>query len=166
MNTGNHPICEDGDGEPQFAARLFPHRSLSPRGFTVLMAVVGVTSFASGMLFLLMGAWPVMGFFGLDALLVWLAFRANYRSGRAFEEVAVWPHDLLVRQVSPAGRVIEHRFNPFFARFSVDRHDEIGITRMRLAGGGSQVDIGGFLNPGDRESFAAAFAQALSSVRR
>lgn len=131
-----------------------------------MMIFVAATCFVSGVLFAFVGAWPVFGFLGLDVLLVWVAFRANYRSGRAFEEVAVWPHDLLVRKVSPAGRVREHRFNPFFARFNVHRHAEYGITRMRLTGEGREVDIGEFLNPADRESFALAFSQALAAARR
>lgn len=171
MNQGNHPKplrAQEAHDEqaPQFAARLFPHRSLPMAGYLALMVFVGATAFASGMLFLAIGAWPVLAFFGLDVLLLWLAFRASYRSGRAFEEVAVWPHDLLVRQVCARGRVKEHRFNPFFARFNVDRHEEFGIRRMWLAGEGRELDIGAFLNPPDRESFALAFAQALAAARR
>ena len=168
MNDRNHPIPADGPEaiKPDFAATLFPHRSLSPAGFAILMGFVGVTCFVSGMLFLMIGAWPVLGFFGLDVAIIWFAFRANYRSGKAFEEIAVWPHDLLVRKISPTGKVREHRFNPFFARFRVDRHEEFGITRMSLAGEGREIDIGSFLNPLDRESFARAFSEALTRVRR
>lgn len=171
MSQGNHPKpCQTGEagedgGAPHFAALLFPHRSLSRNGFTALMIFVGAISLVCGVLFLTLGAWPVFGFFGLDILIVWLAFRANYRAARAFEEVAVWPHDLLVRQVCPRGKVSEHRFNPFFARFNVDRHEEFGIRRMWLAGEGRELDIGSFLNPPDRESFATAFSRALATAR-
>lgn len=167
MSDRNNPIpAPDEEGEPYFAARLFPHRSLSQRNFAILLAIVAVLCLSSGLVFLSMGAWPVFGFLGLDVLLLWLAFKLNYRSGRAFEEVAVWPHNLVVRKVSPAGQVREHSFNPFWTRFCIDRHEEIGITRMRLSGEGREIDIGMFLNPVDRESFAAAFAQALATVKR
>jgi uncharacterized membrane protein len=102
---------------------------------------------------------------GVDVAIVWLAFTINYRAAGASEEIAIWPHDLVVRQISPAGRVREHRFNPFWTRFSVNRHEEIGITRMHLHGQGRDLDIGTFLNPLDRESFAAAFGQALATVK-
>ncbi|HEY7298508.1 MAG TPA: DUF2244 domain-containing protein, partial [Xanthobacteraceae bacterium] len=68
-----------------FSAIITPHRSLGPTGFLVFMLVLGGASFASGMVFLMAGAWPVFGFFGLDVLLVYWAFRANYRSARAYE---------------------------------------------------------------------------------
>jgi uncharacterized membrane protein len=166
MSEGNTLVAAGNETPPFFAARLFPHRSLSRRGFTVLMLVLALISTVTGILFLSIGAWPVFGFLGLDVFLLWLAFRLNYRSGRAFEEVAVWPHDLLVRKVSPSGRVREHRFNPFWTRFRVDRHDEIGITGMFLTAEGREVDIGSFLNPRDRESFASAFGEALATVKR
>lgn len=129
------------------------------------MVFVGATCFISGVLFMAVGAWPVFVFMGLDVLIVWVAFTANYRAARCYEEVAIWPHDLVVRQVSPAGRVKEHRFNPFWTRFDVDRHEEFGIMRMSLRASGRKLDIGSFLNPVDRESFARAFGQALASTK-
>ena len=153
------------DEAPVFAARLTPYRSLGPHGFFALMAVIGGTWFVAGMLFMAIGAWPIVGFFGLDFLIVWLAFKMNYRAARAFEDVAIWPHDLRVRQVSPRGKVSEHRFNPFWTRFEVERHQEYGITRMALAGQGRELAIGAFLNPDDRESFASAFSSALARVK-
>ncbi len=136
------------------------------RGFAILMALLGLVSLICSIAFLMMGAWPVVGFFGLDILLLWLAFKLNYRSGQAFEEVAIWPHDVLVRQVSPGGKVREHRFNPFWTRFQVDRHEEFGITRMALSAGERELAIGSFLNPLDRESFAREFGQALATVKQ
>ncbi|MCG6859075.1 MAG: DUF2244 domain-containing protein [Salaquimonas sp.] len=153
------------DEAPVFAARLTPYRSLGPRGFFALMAVIGGTWFIAGIMLMSVGAWPIVGFFGLDFLIVWLAFKMNYRAARAFEDVAIWPHDLVVRQVSPRGKVTEHRFNPFWTRFVVDRHDEFGVTSMVLAGHGRKLAIGDFLNPDDRESFARAFASALAGVK-
>ena len=112
------------DETPMFAARLTPYRSLSAKGFILLMCFVGVTCFISGMLFLAIGAWPVFGFFVLDAFLIWLAFKMNYRSARGYEEIAVWPHKVKVRRFNAAGRVTEHVFNPMWTRFRVDRHEE------------------------------------------
>jgi uncharacterized membrane protein len=150
---------------PIFRALLVPYRSLGPRGFTILMVVMGLVSFGTGIGFLAKGAWPVFGFFGLDVLLVWLAFKASYRSARAREEIEVSRTDLLVRKTSPKGAVQEAHYNPFWARFQVARHEEIGITRMAVSGEGRTTEIGGFLNPDDRESFAAAFRGALHKAR-
>ena len=72
--------------EPKiFAAIITPHRSLGSTGFLILMLCIGALSFACGMMFLLIGAWPVFGFLGLDVLLIYIAFRANFRAARAYE---------------------------------------------------------------------------------
>jgi uncharacterized membrane protein len=153
--------------EPKlFSALLTPHRSLNRTGFIVLMSIVSVVSFAAGAVFWWIGAWPVFGFFGLDVLLVYGAFKLNYRAARAREEVSVSRTSLDIRKVAPSGKAEAHHFNPFWARFQVARHDLIGITDMAVEGQGRSVTIGGFLNPDDRESFATAFSGALARAKR
>ncbi|MCV0394990.1 MAG: DUF2244 domain-containing protein [Rhizobiaceae bacterium] len=155
----------DSADRPIFKALLTPHRSLGPRGFTILMAVVASVCFGYGIFFLSIGAWPVFGFLGLDVLLVYLAFKLNYRAGRMREEVSVSRLSVDIRKIAPSGRAAEHRFNPFWARFHVARHREIGITTMAVEGQGRSVPVGSFLNPDDRESFARAFGQALATAK-
>ena len=87
-----------------FSATLTPHRSLGRVGFLILMVLFGLASFITGMLFLVLGAWPVFGFFGLDVLLLYWAFRLNYRHAEAYEQVTVTCSKLRVRKVSHLGR--------------------------------------------------------------
>ena len=162
MDDTNHPNPAD---EPFFNALLTPHRSLGRTGFTILMGTLVFGWLATGALFLSQGAWPVFGFFGLDVLLVYVAFRLNYRAARAREEVSVSRTALDIRKTAPSGRTEQHRLNPFWSRFSVARHAEIGIIRMQVEAQGKAISIGGFLNPDDRESFAAAFSRALATAK-
>src|SRR3954462_3217035 len=111
MTAGNafdDDRLEDADAQPAlFSALLTPHRSLSRTGFLVLMGFVCAVSFAAGLVFLLMGAWPVFGFFGLDVLVIWWAFRINFRDAKASEEISVTHFELRVRRVSHRGHVAE-----------------------------------------------------------
>jgi Integral membrane protein len=152
------------DDPPVFAAELTPYRSLGRKGFHVLLILTGGICLIYGVFFLVTGAWPIGLFLGLDFLALYIAFKLSYRSGRAREEVTVTRTKLSIRKFSPAGKVVEHRFNPFWARFRVNRHDEFGITSMYVTGEGRWTDIGSFLNPDDRESFAKAFRGALATV--
>lgn len=152
--------------DPLFEAVLRPYRSLGRTGFAVLMSIASLVTLVHMMIFALAGAWPVFGFFGLDLALLFGAFWLSYRSGRAREFVRMSRTDLTVRKVTPSGRAVEHRFNPFWARFNIARHEEIGITAMQISGQGRCTDIGGFLNPDDKESFASAFQRALATVKR
>lgn len=152
--------------QPVFSAELIPHRSLGRKGFRVLLMLSALMCVVYGGFFLVSGAWPVGLFLGLDFALLYWAFRANYRAAKVREEVTVSRNNLSIRKFSAKGRVVEHRFNPFWARFRVKRHDEFGILSMHVSGEGRVTDIGSFLNPDDRESFAKAFRGALATVRR
>jgi uncharacterized membrane protein len=149
-----------------FAAVLTPHRSLGPTGFLIFMAVLGGLSFASGMVFLMMGAWPVFGFFGLDVLLVYWAFRLNYRAARAYEEIKVTASELTLRKVSYHGRVSQWTLNPLWVRIDRDEHPEFGIERLYLCSRGTRLTVAGFLSPDEKASFAKALSAALGEARR
>ncbi|WP_274423653.1 DUF2244 domain-containing protein [Chelativorans sp. YIM 93263] len=150
---------------PFFKAMLVPHRSLGTNGFAVLMGVLLLIWLTVGAIFLSIGAWPIVGFFGLDVLAIYIAFRMNYRAARAREEVSLSRTNLHIRKVPPSGRVEEHSINPFWARFQVQRHSEIGITDMVVETRGKRVLLGSFLNPDDRENFAEAFGRALATAK-
>ena len=166
MIAGNGQDWDDTPEPTLFSAIITPHRSLSGLGFVVLMTGVGVVSFAAGIMFLLMGAWPVLGFFGLDVLLIYWAFRINYRSALAYEEVMVTPSELLVRKVSHRGKVTEWSLNPLWTRLDRDTHAEFGIERLFLVTRGRKLPIAGFLSPPERESFAAALSAAIGEAKR
>jgi len=148
-----------------FATVLRPYRSLSPTGFGLLMLALLACSFTVSLAFWLMGAWPIVGFCGLDIALVQLAFRLNYRAARAAEEIHLTRDRLSVRQIRPNGRAVETDFNPYWARLEIDRHPEIGVTRLRIASHGNRLVVGSFLGPWEREKFADAFSAALAKVR-
>lgn len=152
--------------KPVFEAILSPHRSLGRTGLIVLVALTAGLTVFHAIIFATVRAWPIVGFFFLDLLLLYGAFWLSYRSGRAREFVSVSRTNLAIRKVAPSGKDSAFECNPFWAKFTVDRHEEIGITKMRVVGRGSHTDIGTFLNPDDKESFAAAFSRALATVKR
>lgn len=166
MTTPTRP-GNDPSGEPTlFSAIITPHRSLPRTGFIATMILVGSINFVGGLMFFLLGAWPIVGFLGLDVLLVYWAFRASYRAARAYEEVVVTPSELRVRQVSHRGKVKEWTSNPVWTRLARETHEEYGLLRLSLVSRGRTWPVAGFLSPGERESFAAALSAALGEARR
>jgi uncharacterized membrane protein len=149
-----------------FSATITPHRSLSRAGFVVLMLVVGLVSFVAGMVFLVAGAWPVFGFFGLDVLLIYWAFHVNYRAARAYEEVIVTASELKVRKVSHRGQVVEWTLNPLWTRLDKQTHAEFGIEKLFLVSRGQKLPVANFLGPDEKADFAAALGAALGEAKR
>src|SRR6202046_875964 len=165
MTAGND--FDQAQLQPElFSALLTPHRSLNRTGFLVLMGLVSVVSFAAGVAFLLMGAWPVFGFFGLDVLVIYWAFRINFRRARATEEISVTPSELRVRRVSHRGHVVEFVLNPLWVQLDRKVHAEFGIERLYLVSKGRRVAIANFLGADEKASFANALTAALEGARR
>jgi uncharacterized membrane protein len=165
MTAGND-FDPESEQPKLFSALLTPHRSLSRTGFLVLMAFLSVVSFAAGLAFLLMGAWPVFGFFGLDVLVVYWAFRINFRHAKATEEISITPSELRVRRVSHRGHVVEWVLNPLWVRLDQKTHAEFGIEKLYLVSRGRRVSVASFLGADEKASFAKALSAALQAAKR
>ena len=149
-----------------FSATLTPHRSLGHIGFLILMALFGLVSFITGMLFLVLGAWPVFGFFGLDVLLLYWAFRLNYRHAEAYEQVTVTCSELRVRKVSHLGGVREWVLTPRWVQLDKSEIEDFGINRLFLISRGKKLSIAIFLSPDEKADFAKELGKALNEARR
>jgi uncharacterized membrane protein len=162
-------LSEPATGLPPthlFSALLTPHRSLNHTGFWLLMGLLTAISFAVSLGFWLMGAWPVTGFFGLDLLAVYWAFKINFGGAKACEEILVTPSELRVRRVSPRGQVAEWVLNPLWVKLDQKHDAEFGVQKLYLVTGGSRLPIASFLAPNEKASFARALTQALQNARR
>ena len=164
--TASNDFDPQGDQPKLFSARLTPHRSLNRTGFLVLMAFLCAVSFVAGVAFLLMGAWPVFGFFGLDVLVIYWAFRVNFRSADATEDIVMTPSELRVRRVSHHGHLIEWSFNPLWVQLEQTGDPEFGIEHLYLVSRGRRVSVGHFLGPDEKASFAKALLAALQTAKR
>ena len=165
MTAGNG--FDPGDAEPVlFSALLTPHRSLNRTGFVLVMTFLSVISFATGIAFLIMGAWPVVGFLGLDVLAIYIAFKINFRRARAREEITVTASELRLRRISHRGHVMEWVLNPLWVQLDQISHEEFGIERLYLVSSGRRVSVGSFLGPEEKASFASALRAGLAAARR
>jgi len=165
MTSGND--FDPHGAEPElFAALLTPHRSLNRTGFVIVMAFLSGVSFATGIAFLMMGAWPVFGFLGLDVLAIYIAFRINFRRAQACEQISVTPSVLRLRRINHRGHVMEWVFNPLWVRLDQEADDEYGVEHLYLASRGNRVAIGSFLSPDEKASFSKALLAALTAARR
>ncbi len=166
MDERNHFDAQYIADAPLFSARLTPHRSLSRGGFIALMAFVTLVSFAAGVMFLMMGAWPVFAFFGLNALIIYWAFKVNFRRAAATEDIMVTPYEIRVRRVSHRGHVVEWSLNPLWVRLEQKAHAEFGIEKLYLVSRGRRLSIGNFLGPDEKASFSKALLEAIQAAKR
>lgn len=158
--------ASDPAAERLFDVRLMPHRSMTPANFRVLMLAFGAAGLFTSLPFVIMGAWPVAGFMGLDVAIVYLAFRANFDAARAYEHILVTPLELLLAKVSAKGLRREFRFHPAWVRLDKEVHEEFGVTRLALRSRGLSVEVGGFLGADAKADLASNLNRALSTAKR
>ena len=149
-----------------FAARIRPHRSLSQQNFRLLLIIFCGAAFFTPLPFLILGAWPVVGFMGLDVLLFWWAFRVNFRDARAYEDVSVTALELKLAKVSPGGERAEWCWNPIWVRLVREEDEDFGLTRVALVSRNREVEVAGFLGPAARAEFAGGLSRALAEAKR
>jgi uncharacterized membrane protein len=171
------------EAEPiAFAARLFPHCSLSHRGFLILMTAITIVSFVAGLAFYLAGAWPVVGFFGLDVLLIYVAFKVNMSRARYSETIHLTASALEIERRDHHGNIKAWRFNPAWVQVLVvlegrpagdqddgdpyqlhpERHDRHLVLRSH----GKSVHLGSCLTAGEVEDLAGRLRAALDGLRK
>nr|WP_210289515.1 DUF2244 domain-containing protein [Chelatococcus caeni] len=156
----------DPAAEPLFCALITPHRSLGQNAFRLVMTLMCVATFVSSVPFMLAGAWPVAGFFGLDLLAIYLAFRVNFRRARSFEEVFLTRIELLLRKVGHCGDRREWRFNPAWTRLERVSDEDFGLQRLTVVSRGESVSVGNALSADEKADFADAFSAALATAKR
>ncbi|MFO1070461.1 MAG: DUF2244 domain-containing protein [Geminicoccaceae bacterium] len=154
-------------GTPQqepFEAVIYPNPPLGPKGTMVLFGGVAAVSFAMGAAFVQAGAWPVAGFFGLDVLLLVIAFRVVAHRSRRREVIRLDSNGLNIIRVSANGRQAGWRFEPYWVRVDMDDPPKPG-SQLVVAQGYRRLRIGEFLTPAERGDLATALRAALRSYR-
>lgn len=167
MQQDNDRVDETGgqNGDAAFSVVLRPYRSLGPTGFFIVMGIVCTVSFSAGIVFLAMGAWPIVGFFGLDMLLVYWAFKASYLSARAQERIELKGGQLLVARRDAAGREAgSWAFEPYWVRLELEELPP-GDNRLTLTSHGRRLTIAAMLGSQERAAFASVLGRALAAYK-
>jgi uncharacterized membrane protein len=150
---------------PLFDAVIHPYRSLGAQGFRALFCAVIAANAVVAIVLVSLGGWPVLGFLGLDILLVYLAFRMSYAQTRAFERVTIDSDELVVERVDRHGARRAWRFPAYWVSVWYEGDEEMGTATVTLRSHGRSLEIGRFLSPFERESFANALSDALRKAR-
>ena len=147
-----------------FNAELRPYRSLNPTSFAILMLAASVLGFTIGFSFMIAGAWPVFGFCALELILLYLAFRLNYRSGRHYEHIRLTDKGLQIHRYGPRGETNREDIEPNWLQVAV-RQTPPNKGQLTLSSHGRSTTIGNFLPPADRLVIATALRAAIERYR-
>lgn len=148
--------------KPVFSATISPHRSLAPAGFAILLGVVALFNLTGGVVFWYVGAWPVVGFMGLDVALVWLALRWSYRRGLRHENLTVTGSELQLSRFDDDRLLETVTFPRGFVHVDIEHDSDRDLTgRLLLRSRCRAYEIGSFLGARERLALAQALQTAL-----
>ena len=146
-------------------ALLTPNRSLPKRGLWILLGVLMAYNLLVAGFLVLIGAFPVPVFLGLDFIGVFIAFRVNNRRAGRAERVHVTADRVQVSHRHAPGREQTVWTSPTaFTRVAVERTGE-HEARVRLRLSNRAMNVGASLSPHERSSFAEALQQAITNAR-
>jgi uncharacterized membrane protein len=151
--------------KPLFAATLTPHRSLTPTGKRVVVGLVCALALVPGIVFYVAGAWPVVGFMGLDVLAIWIALTVSMRGGKAQEIITLWPGTLELTRIDARGNAEALSFVPADTRFTIERDYNERVTGLWLRERERRIPLGSFLSTEEKLSFSKVFGTALRKAR-
>ena len=160
QNANDNPSSGHNTQKPRSSALLesltiWPHRSLSRRGFIILMGVLAALLFAIGLGFFLAGAWPVIGFLGLELLVVWGAFKLNYQAAKNRETIETTPETLTIRRTDPTGKSDTIDFSTGWLRLRLTPPIKPALKarqqqQIMLSSHGVDAEVGAFLHPAEK----------------
>ncbi len=154
------------NGPLLFSALLRPHRSLSSSQLRLIIGLVAFSGLFAAIPFLVMGFWPVAGFYGLDIALLYWAFWYNLKEARAFEEIKLHALELQLRKVDPRGQEARWSFTPIWTRLESDTGHDEEIRRLLLVSRGVKVPIAESLSLEERQDFRQCLSSALQEARK
>ncbi len=143
--------------------RIGPGRALSPRGLFVLLAVLLFWNLLIAGFLLLIGAYPVPFFLGLDFLGVLIAFRVSNRRARRGERVRVDAERVRVTREDGAALTEVWSSPTGFTSVAVHRFQRGPRVQLRISGRG--LTVGSALGAEARAHFGRELEAAIHAAR-
>ncbi len=145
-------------------AVLEPPRSLSAAGLARVMFVLGSISFLFSIGFLLMGAYPVVGFLGAEVLLLWYLMKRSMRGPGPRTHLRVTAESVEVCRIDRRGREQLEALPSYFARVVHDARLH-SAQALRIVAGRRYLAIGEHLSREEQLTLATRLKRALHEAR-
>lgn len=150
--------------KPIFRVNLHPPRSLGRRAARNIVIAMACVTLTIGLIFWLVGAWPVIGFLGVDVILLSLAFYFSFRAARAEEQIELRHGNLRVTRISARGTRQEFDFQPYWLQVVLERGDD-DQCELYLRSHGKRFEIAGFLGAEEKTDLAGKLDRLLRQAR-
>lgn len=149
----------------RYSIVLRPHSSIDAGVVRTVLCLLAFAWLVVGMVFVLVGAWPVLPFFGFEIVLLYGAFRLNSRAGNTLEAINLTDNALTVRRVDFWGKQKQFSFPPHWLQVNFDEPPS-HRSLLELRSHGNSLVIGNFLQPRERLELARVLRRELNRLTR
>ena len=164
---------DDRTEKPRQRLELWPHRSLSPKGFKIFMMVLAGLMLTMGLGFFLVGAWPVIGFMGAEIAVLYIVFKLNYRAARQREHLMATKETFRIERISVDGeKTVAELPTPWLQAKLVpdvkpdDDLESRTTPKLIVSSHGKSTEIGAFLHVAEKRELLPEVDAMLKDAQR
>ena len=144
-------------------AYLSPSVAIKLSAVRWILSLFGCVCVLVGVTFALIGAQPVLGFMGIEIILLVSVYRFCVRNSRMAEQIILSGHSLLFRRIDRYGNISITNLEPLWLRVEIGRAKGV-FRHIILASKGRTYNVGVFLNPEEKVVLLNTSAASLEEI--
>jgi uncharacterized membrane protein len=150
---------------PDTHLRLWPYRSLSPRGFVWFIGTTA-TLIALPLVVMIGQAvwWGLLPFITAALAAIWFAINRSYRDAAIVEDLHLTPTRITLDRRGPRDAHQQWEANPHWVQLQLYPTQGPVPQYLTLRGNGREVELGAFLSEEERVALSAELRARLSQM--
>ena len=140
--------------------QIYPNQSLTPKGLLLLMFLITIPASFIGITFFILGAWPVLGFMGLEVLLIYIAFKVLFYKNKFYEHIILDNEKLNILFKKKNKIIKKIELEPTWVQVKIEKIYENEDTLI-LSSHGKKIILANYLIPEERLKLAGKIKSGL-----
>jgi uncharacterized membrane protein len=141
--------------------KIYPNQSLRPKNFIILMFLIIIPAGFISIAFYLIGAWPVLGFMGLEIILIYIAFKILFYRNKFYEHIVLNNKKLNIF-FNKQNKVLKKiELEPTWLQVKIENIYK-NKDMLTLSSHGKKIILGSFLIPEERQVLAKTIRSGLN----
>ncbi len=141
--------------------KIYPNQSLTPKGLLLLMFLITIPASFIGITFFILGAWPVLGFMGLEVLLIYIAFKVLFYKNKFYEHIILDKEKLSIFFKKQNNTITKIELEPTWLQVQIENIYE-SEDMLTISSHGKKIILANFLIPEERVKLAKKIRYGLS----
>jgi len=141
--------------------KVYPNQSLTYKGLFFLMLFITIPASYIGISFYFMGAWPVLGFMGLEIILIYIAFKILFKRSESYEHILLDKTKLKIFYNNKNKTLKKIELEPTWLQVKIEdiyKNKDV----LTLSSHGNKIVLGNFLVPEERLKLAKEIRYGLN----